>query len=137
MPYRLIEHTADVIVEAEGACCARAFEAAAAGMYAVMVHGGTVRRAEWREVEVDGEGLEELLVEWLSELNFLTDTERLLFEAFEVRRLEPHHLSGRAGGEPFDPRRHEGGQIVKGITRHLLDVRQEPGRCRVTVTLDV
>jgi SHS2 domain-containing protein len=137
MPYRLVEHTADVIVEAEGACCARAFEEAAAGMYAVIVPQGAIQAREWRTIEIEGDGLEDLLLGWLTELNYLTDTESLVFSAFQIERLETRHLTGRAGGEPFDPARHEGGLIVKGITRHLLQVRQEEERCLVTVTLDV
>ena len=137
MPYRLVEHTADVIVEAEGACCARAFEAAAAGMYAVIVPGGAVQAAEWRTIEAEGETLEDLLLAWLTDLNYLTDAEGLVFGGFRVDRLAPPRLTGRAGGERFDPARHEGGQIVKGVTRHLLQVRHQGDRCQATVTLDV
>jgi SHS2 domain-containing protein len=137
MPYRLAEHTADVIIEAEGDCCARAFEDAAAGLYAVIIRDGAVQPVEWRAITVEGETLEDLLARWLEELNFLTETEGLVFSAFQVEQLQPPRLSGRAGGERFDASRHQAGLVVKGITRHLLQVQEQPGGCRLTVTLDV
>ena len=84
--YELLEHTADVGVVAHGPTLAETFAGAAEGMYALMVEPGDVRPSEPREIRLSAPDRERLLVAWLLELLFLTESQQLLFRRFEVEQ---------------------------------------------------
>ncbi len=134
--FELLEHTADAGVAGHGRTIAEAFEQTALGMYALMVDLGDVREAELRTVEAEGETLESLLMHWLAELLFLTETTGLLFRWFEVS-LEDGRLVSTARGETMDPDRHDLGAAIKGVTRHRLEVAEEDGGYRTRVLFDI
>jgi SHS2 domain-containing protein len=136
-PYRILDHTADVGLEAEGATLAEAFANAATGMYSIMVHLDRVSEKVHRPVEVEAEDVEGLLTAWLLELLFITEVEGLVFRRFDVREASPGRLVAIAHGEPLDPERHPKGAVVKAVTRHHLEVRPFEGGYRVRVILDI
>ncbi len=135
--FEILEHTADAGIVVHAATPEELFVQSGLGMYAVMTDTADVLARTSREVRAEAADAEHLLVAWLLELLFLTETEHLLFSRFDVR-IEDNALRGTAHGEPLDTERHELGAIIKGVTRHLLDVRQEPdGSWRATVLFDV
>lgn len=136
-PYEILEHTADAGVVAHGATLGEAFCHAAEGMYSLMVEPASVEERESREVAVSAEDSEGLLIAWLLELLFLTETEGTVFRRFAIDELGRRELRGRAFGEPLDPSRHRTGVGVKAVTRHLLEVGEEEGGYRVQVLFDI
>src|SRR3990172_3904973 len=136
-PYRILDHTAAVGVEAQGATLAEAYANAATGMYSIMVHLDRVSERVQRPVEVVAEDAEGLLTAWLLELLFITEVEDLVFRRFEVQEASPRRLVAVAHGEPLDRERHPKGAVVKAVTRHHLEVRPFEGGYRVRVLLDI
>ncbi len=136
--YEPLEHTAEAGIIAYGATLAEAFANAAEGMYALIVDLEGVAEREMREVALEGESLEALLVDWLLELVFLTETEGLVFRRFEVAELSESRLRARAWGERFDPERHHSQNVmVKAVTQYLLEIARENGGYRVQVLFDI
>ena len=136
--YEPLEHTAEAGIIAHGDTLAEAFANAAEGMYAMIVDLDGIEEREAREVALEGESPEALLVDWLLELVFLTDTEGLLFRRFEVAELSETRLRARAWGERFDPERHRPHNLmVKAVTQHLLEIGREDGGYRVQVLFDI
>ena len=80
---------------------------------------------------------ESLLVNWLSEALYYMDARRILLRRFKVERIEPETVVGRGWGEPFDARRHQAKEIVKGVTYHQLKIERAGDVWRATVFLDV
>ena len=136
-PYRILDHTADVGLEAKGATLAEAFANAATGMYSIMVHLDRVSERVQRPLEVEAENAEGLLTAWLLELLFITEVEGLVFRRFDVQEASPRHLAAVAHGEPLDTERHPKGAVVKAVTRHGLEVGPIEGGYRVRVILDI
>jgi SHS2 domain-containing protein len=136
-PYRILDHTADVGLEAEGITLAEAFANAATGMYSIMVHLDRVSERVQRPIRVKAEDAEGLLTAWLLELLFITEVEGLVFRRFDVQEASPRHLAAVAYGEPLDPQRHPKGAVVKAVTRHALEVGPIEGGYRVRVILDI
>ncbi len=136
-PYRILEHTADAGIAAHGATLAEAFAHAAQGMYALMVDPATIRDAEVRDVTASASDREKLLVAWLLELLFLTDTEGLLFRRFSVQIDNESVLHARAFGEPLDHDRHTQRVAVKAVTYHMLSVEESPNGYDVQVLFDI
>lgn len=97
-----------------------------------------VEELETREVAIEGEGAEALLVDWLLELLFLTETEGLVFCQFEIDELTDTRLRGRAFGERFDRERHVSHNVaVKAVTHYLLEIAPEDGGYRIQVLFDI
>ena len=141
--YSLLDHTADMGIEATGDDLPSAFANAAQGMFAWMVDLDTVEEREQQTVEATGRDVEALLVAFLNELLFLFETRGLLFKRLQVREMvssddqaEPHRLVAVGFGERLDPQRHELRGSIKSATYHMLKVREGPTESRVQVILD-
>ena len=136
--YEQIEHTAEAGIIARGDTLAEAFANAAEGMYALQVDLDGVEERVERHVLVESDGHEALLVDWLLELLFLTETEGLVFRRFAIDELTKEVVRGRAWGEPFDPERHQTYNVlVKAVTQHMLEIVPEDGGYRVQVLFDI
>lgn len=141
--YRLIEHTADVGVEAEGPDPAAVLAAAARGMFAVLTDPATVRPRERWPVRASGPDWPLLLFAFLDELLYLHLTRRVLVADVVDLRVEPP-AGGREGtvaavavGEPIDPDRHELRVEIKAVTLHGLELAPADGGWRARVIFDI
>ncbi len=135
--YRILDHTADVGLEAEGSTQAEAFANAATGMYSIMVHLDRVAEQVQRRVEVNAEDVRGLLTAWLLELLFITEVEGLVFRRFDVNEASETHLAAVAHGERLDPDRHPKGAVIKAITHHMMDIRETPKGWRLRLIFDI
>jgi SHS2 domain-containing protein len=134
--FEVLDHTADVGIEAYGADDGKAFANAARGMFSLMVDLETVRETQHRDIEVTAPDQESLLVAWLSELLYLFDAQNLLFRRFDISLLAETGVRARAYGEPVDRSRHEIKIGVKAVTFHMLSIVRSDGT-RVRVLFDI
>ncbi len=136
--YRLLEHTADLGFLVRADTVEELFERAAAALFDVMWDLDAVRAGPVeREISVTAPDREALLVAWLGELLSLAMAEGWVFGAFQVDRLAPESLSGRAWGEAADPARHRFRTEVKGVTYHRLLVSEDRDGWSARVFLDI
>ncbi len=135
-PYEFFEHTADVGLVAHGDTLAEAFANAGRGLTSLLVETGDVRPLEVRQVALQGEGLEDLLVAWLNELLYLFDSDGFVAASFTISTLDASQLRAEIAGERFDPARHRPRRGVKAATYHQVAVASNGGY-RVRVILDV
>jgi len=77
--FELVEHTADIGINAYGKTLTEAFANAAYGMFSIIAELESVREAESRRVEVSADDIEGLLFEWLNSLLYYFDVEMLPF----------------------------------------------------------
>ena len=79
-----------------------------------------------------------MLLEWLNELIFRSETNHRLYTQFEIGLDEMgRRLEGTIGGEPIDPARHVLDHEVKAATRHGLSLRPENEGWIAEVILDI
>lgn len=135
--YRLLEHTADIGIEAEGESFAQLLEQAALGLRSVITDATDIQPNQEVLVELGGADREELLVAWLGELVYLFEVHHLLPAAFVIEEAGPTRLRARIRGEPLDPRRHPVEREVKAVTYHRIRVEQADGNWRARVYLDL
>jgi SHS2 domain-containing protein len=136
-PFETFEHTADVGLRIRAARLADLFAEAGRGFLALLVEDPeTVREEREVRIEVEADGLENLLLDWLSELLYRFETEHLLLGRFEVS-VEGSRLEATARGERWDPERHELGQEVKAVTYHDLRVERGEDGWEAQVILDI
>jgi SHS2 domain-containing protein len=120
--YRILDHTADVGLEARGGDLAELFSNAARGMFAIIGCPDTIRPSKGLLVKADADNPENLLVNWLSELLYLSATQGILFCRFDIAQIDQQHISAKALGEPIDQNRHELYTEIKAVTYHDLKV---------------
>lgn len=143
MPYRYLDDiaTADVAFEATADTLADLFVAAADATMNVMVDDlETVEGRERRPIRVSSEAADMLLFEFLQELIFYKDAERLLLRVPRVaieRRDGGYRLEAEGAGEAIDTQRHGTGVDVKAVTLHRFRVEETPQGWRASVVLDI
>lgn len=118
-----------------GATLSELFSEAGRAMFHVM-YGPCEDRGIVRQIALEAEDLESLLVDYLSELLFIADTENLVFCTFDVD-LQGNQLSAVVRGEPFDPERHAGGTLIKGISYFGLEIVKEKDVYVVDIIFDI
>ncbi len=138
------EVTSDASFVAEAETLPALFGAAADALLAATVERPeAVRPLVRRELELDDERLDWLLLRFLNELIYLRDAEGLLLraEALEVDRADAADSAVRLRvtlvGEPLDLTRHTAASEVKAATAYGLRVERAPAGWTASVTLDV
>lgn len=136
--YRIIDHTADIGLEATGESLDKAFENAAVGMFAILSGSSEIHPEQEMEIRVEAEDIEGLLVEFLSELLYLYEVEGMLFSKFMVRIHEKNrklYLDAKVWGESYNPEKHNYPTEIKAVTYHMLKVEKNPPLVRVIFDL--
>ena len=132
--FELLEHTADIGVRARGATLEEAFEQATLGLAEVQ---GALAPGPGDPVPVEVSAADPggLLVDWLNEVLWLTETRRAGVAGVRVERVGDGTASGAvvlSSGPAPD------GTFVKAVTYHRLRVEPNPGGgWLVEVYLDV
>ena len=99
-PYEFIDHTADIAIKASGKTLAEAFENAAKGMFDIITDKSEIESVGQYGIELEAPDLEQLLVDWLSELLFINTSQNLVFGFFKVELDEKKKkLSAKIFGE--------------------------------------
>lgn len=134
--YRILEHTADVGIEAVGATPEEVFEASAEAL-AALLGAWFPSEGEPRDLIVEASDREALLVGWLDEILYLREAQDLIFGGFELHSLGDGELEATVRAAPAAGREIEGVGI-KAATFHRLEVARQPdGTWGGRVYLDV
>jgi len=135
--YQLIEHTADVGFRVTAPNLTDLLEESARALFALIVlNSHQIQPKTELQIKVLGDRADDLLLDWLSELLYVFDSQRIVFCRFNVH-VAADGVSGQAWGEPLDPSRHQLGHEVKAITYHDLTVRRMDDRWEAKVIVDV
>ena len=135
--YEPLSHTADLGMLVYGRDVQELFAHAAWGMFDLISDASTIRPQQTITVRVEALDPEDLLVQWLSELLYLYDTQRFLSCAATFTALERTHLVATIQGEPLDPVRHPIDTEIKAVTYHQIAVEQVGERWQARVIFDV
>jgi SHS2 domain-containing protein len=129
--YRWVEHTGELELEIVAPTEAAVF-ADALVAFAELVSDGEPGDRVSVELQLAGRDRARLLADWLDELVFHAETERLVPAAVERIELGDDELSATIRGVRGNPR-----PLVKGVTHHRLAFVPAERGFRATVVLDV
>ncbi len=135
--FEILDHTADIGIIVHGENLNALFENAGEAFFHLITDLKKVKRRVERRVDIEGESLERLMVDWLSQLLYLHDVENLLLKGFKVDAVGQEGLKATVKGEPFQEGVHVIKTEVKAVTYHQIEVRQETGGWRAQVILDL
>jgi SHS2 domain-containing protein len=135
--FHLLEHPSDIGIEASGPTIREAFEQAALGFTAVIADVDTIEAVDERQVHVDAQDYENLLVRWLSEILYLYDGEDFLVKRVDIKSISPTRITAKLVGEKYEQEKHILKLDVKAITYHQLSIKMDIGTSTVRVFLDI
>ena len=143
MPFHYLENvgTADIAFEATGRDLSELFTSAANATMNVMIENlDAIEPRETRRIELKNDEIDMLLFDFLQELIYFKDAERLLLRVREIRMEEKegaYSLKATTTGEPLDAGRHQQRADVKAVTLHDFRVEKTEGGWKARVLLDI
>lgn len=134
VPFEIVEHTADWAIRVRAPDLADLFTFAAQGLNSLLVSDPeTVPTAVTREIVLEAHDAESLLVDWLGELAYWAEMERLVVAEIDLLELSPTSLRAtvRGGIVPALDKH------IKAVTYHDLAIEQTPAGLEATIVFDV
>jgi SHS2 domain-containing protein len=129
-----IPHTADWSFRAFGKDLRQLFENAAFAIFAMEGAQSSISATKTnRAVDVSGIDYESLLVNWLTELLWLQESNRETYHRFQIDSLSPTELRAQVFGAPITKL----DKIIKAVTYHNLKIEQTMDGWEVIVVVDV
>jgi SHS2 domain-containing protein len=133
--------TADIGLDLEADSPGELFIAGAEGLFTLIFgSASTGIAARSREIDLETETPEQLLVDWLSELLYLFDAEGLIacdYDIAVVLETGSCRLGGTAGFRAFDAETDIAEHEVKAVTYYKLKIEGEGGIYRTHVVFDL
>jgi len=143
VPYHYLEDvgTADIAFEATGRDLPELFMAAADATMNVMIDNlDAIEARETRQIELSNDQIDMLLFDFLQELIYFKDANRLLLRAGETQieqKDKAYFLKTKVAGERLDDARHRQRADVKAVTLHGFSVYKHDGGWEAKVLLDI
>ena len=135
--FTIIDHTADLGIEAYGKTLNELFENSAYGMFSQITDIKKIKNSEVTQVKLKEHDTETLLITWLNELQYHYSVKKMLFKEFRVNMTLPGgtNLSAIASGEKINNHRifHD----IKAATYHDLRITRTPGGYKTRIIFDV
>lgn len=140
MTYTFLDHTADVLFQAEGKTLEELFTQCALAVEDTQVNVKKIKPKKTVKIALEKQTLEKLLFDFLDELLFYKDAEQLLFSEFAIKIQEKegkYLLSCAASGEKLDVEKHEPKVDIKAITMHLFEIKKTKKGWWAQVLVDI
>ncbi len=135
--YKLIEHTADLGIEAYGGTPEELFCNCAFAMFDLIADLEKINPKEKVKFELTADNQNELLINWLRRLHSCYAVEEYLFGKFHITALGENKLHGFAEGEKLDLKRHVLKKEIKAVTYHQVEIKKRDKLYAVQVIFDV
>jgi SHS2 domain-containing protein len=136
LPFEVIEHTADIGIIVRGNNMPVLFSNAASGMLSLLIESDTLRRDIYREINLEADDTETLLVQWLNELLYIIYAEKLVLFKFDIF-IEKNRLVVKCGGQKVDSKSHVFKREIKAATYHDLRIVERNGEYSARIIFDI
>lgn len=135
--FQLLEHTADMGIEARAESREKVLLEMARGLAGLMFGDGRSGAESVVEVAVQAEDSVELLVAWLNEIVYWSDSGNFVPVAFRIVQLTDTTLQAVINGELFSPECHSLERQVKSVTYHQACLEENPEGWYARVYVDL
>lgn len=126
--YQQIDHTADIALQLSASSLEDLCLTAAAGWRAIVFDETNILATEFKKFESEAGSEEELLVDFISELNYLLFVKKWICSTvtkIEILVTEENlKLFAELAGEPFRSDVHEIQTEIKAVTYHHLQIKK-------------
>ncbi|MCP4724100.1 MAG: archease [bacterium] len=137
----IIDHSADIGLKITGDTIEEFFEAAAEGMFSIILDPGSMQHDTTIKISLSEPDYDDLLLEWLRELLFLFETKKLVLSKYKisitVNESNAKNLTAECSGELFDKNKHQFNTEIKNVTYHRLKVEKHFNKWEGEVIFDL
>lgn len=137
---KYIEHTADILFEAEAATLGELFEQCALAVEESQIELDNVEAKDEKVITGKNKDVERLLFDFLDDLLYHKDADQMIFSEFDVKVEEKdgeYAMECKALGEKLNPKKHEQKVDVKAITMHMFKVEKTDKGWKAKVLIDI
>ncbi len=138
--YKQIDHTADIAFKVSGESLEELFSAAAEAWRSSVVEETNYCKRENKVIEIKSSLQEQLLVDFLSELNFYLFTRKWLFNLVKKMKIKNENdtwiLTGKIEGMPLSAEI-EIKQEIKAITFHQMNIEKIGNQYSTLLVFDI
>ena len=132
-----IEHTADLAIEVTAETPSDLFATAAEALFSLIADPENIGSRTEISVAADGDGIEDLLHAWLSEILGQFNISGFVGRYCQITSMTKNRVEGTVCGEPLDLARHRFYTEIKGVTYHDFRVWQENDSWHARIVFDV
>ena len=125
MQYKLIDHTADFGIEVKGTDQNNLYVNAALAMFDLITNTSTLVGKSDSSLNVQGSDMCDLMINWLRELLYLWNGEKMLLKVADIHSISEKKLSATITYDLFEPDIHEIKNEIKAVTYHKIKVEQK------------
>ncbi|MEO0136886.1 MAG: archease [candidate division WOR-3 bacterium] len=136
MPYRYLDHTADLGIEVEAPSIEELFIDTAKAIFETQIDGAILENKELT-FEISSVSLEELLIEWCRELIYNFSVNGFIPAVYKVEIKPDYKLKAFLKGDIFTPGRHRIKLEVKNATYHNLFIQRKDNLYHARIIFDV
>lgn len=134
MKYEILEHTGDTKIKAFGKTKEELFLNAMLGMNAILKPRIKNLELRIKEIDIQSNDINALLVDFLNEVNYLRQVNREIYNKVRFVRFLNVELEGELEGYEVE----EFGEDIKAVTFHELDIkRNEKGEWDTVIVFDL
>lgn len=135
MSYKFLPHTADIKVLVEGSSLEELFIYSLNSLNSLIKKDFVIDDVFNIEelIEIDSIDTEALLIDFLSEILFLSETRRALFCKFNFEKFEGNYLKGRAFGKLIETFDNE----IKAVTYHQTKIKFDGKKYEAVIIFDI
>ena len=122
------EHTADIGIEVKSSNLSEAFQEVSLSFSEIITGGNLPKDSISKEVSIEADNLDSLLVDFMSYLIVLFDTDFFITGSakLKISKNNKFSLKGNLMGETYNQNIHGYGVEIKAISYHLLLVEEGP-----------
>jgi SHS2 domain-containing protein len=138
--YNFKDHTADIAVDVEADSLSELFTAAAFSWRESISDHKNNDSFENKSLAFHDESLEILLVSFLSELNFLFQSEHWMMSSvqqIDIQKKNTWNLSSMITGGYFSRNEMKLKSEIKAITYHQMEIREKNGKFSTRIVFDI
>jgi len=132
-----LDHTADTGILVHEDSLESLFSTSAKAMFHIICprenHNNTVQHS----ITMTAPDIEQLMVNWLSELNFLFQTEQFLLSGIPEITIDGLSLQARVSGEKVDFNKHDIEVEIKAVTYYKLYVKKTDNKWGTQIIFDI
>lgn len=135
--YTLISHTADIGIKLSANSLEELFKKTALAMFDIIAE--KKKKSDTAEIEIpigqQAETLDELLVNWLNELLYLSQVKEVIFTDFSFKKFDEYSLQAIAVAK--DMKNYQLNVEIKAATYHELKIEKKASKWQTQIIFDV
>ena len=135
--YEITSHTADIGLLVRGSTMGELLVNGGHALNSVLFRKPPTARDVHRTIDVESSGGDAMLVDWLNELLYLYEVERIVFSHFQTRNVSDTFARIDCEGTGYDPSQHAAALDIKAATYHMAGVHRKGKGLEAQVILDI